>query len=301
MTDTDLIARLYPFEDNFDYVSETIELNSSRYVPPRPRPSLAPRLDRSTRRDRQPTQEPEDHGDKLDSKACLELRFSHGPQTRHGFVLGSDPFSDIVLLNVPGISFHQLTITFDQHNRPIVQDLASLHGTEVTYDNEGKGMRSDFVWIVGGHRVPQKKESIVIQVHKNFKLSLVIYQHETTSQQYIDNVNRFRHGTTDADRLVDRLDLRSRPQTEYVSGAHTPGSGPIHLRKKVGEGAFGVVTHCWDVSTGVEYVLKEPSEKAIKKNRVDVNAWKKEARIMGQISHVSWWTHSLAVSLLMTR
>lgn len=260
---------------------------SSRYVQPRPRPSLAPRLDRYTRRDRQPTQEPEDHGEKLDHKACLELRFSHGPQTRHGLVLGSDPLSDIVLLNVPGISFHHLAITFDQHNRPIVQDLGSLHGTEVTYDSEGKGVRSDFVWIIGGHDVPRKKQSIIIKIHKDFKFLLVVYHHEITSEQYIDSVNGFRQGTSDADHLFDRLDLRSRPQTERTSRTHTPGSGPIHLRKKLGQGAFGVVNHCWDVSTGDEYALKEPSEKAIKKNKVDVSAWKKEARVMGRISHVS--------------
>ncbi len=159
MADTDLIARLYPFDDNFRYGSETTKLNSSRYVPPHPpRPSTVTPLDQYSRRNRQPTQEPEDHGDSLDQFPCLELRFSHGPQTRHGFVLGSDPFSDIVLLNVPGISFHHLAITFDQHNRPIVQDLGSLHGTEVTYENEGKGVRSDFVWIVGGHRVPQRRK-----------------------------------------------------------------------------------------------------------------------------------------------
>ena len=148
MADSDLIARLYPFEDDFHYARETIGLieNHSRYVPPgRSRPSLAPRPDQYSRRDRHPTQEPEDHGNSLDHIACLELRFSHGPQTRYGIVLGSDPSSDIVLLNVPGISFHHLALTFDQHNRPIVQDLGSLCGTEVTYDKEGQGVRSNFV------------------------------------------------------------------------------------------------------------------------------------------------------------
>lgn len=286
MADTDLIARLYPFDDDFFYASETIELNRSRYNPSgRPRPSLAAQSD--SRRDRQSTQEPEDHGDKLDNKACLQLRFSHGSQTRHGMVLGLDPLSDIVLLNVPGISFHHLAITFDQQNRLIVQDLGSSHGTEVTYENEGKGERSDFVWIVSGHRVPQQMRSIVIKLHKNFKFLMIVYHHEITSQHYIDNVHRFRQGTADAGLLVDRLVLRSRPQTEHASGAHTPGSGPIHIRKKLGEGSFGVVTHCWNVSTGDEYALKEPSENSIKKNKVDVNSWKKEARIMGQISHVS--------------
>ena len=288
MTDTDLVARLYAFDDeNFHYVSETIELNASRFVPRRPRPSTTTQLGQYNRRDRQPTQEPEDHGNGLDSKACLELRFSHGPQTRRGFVLGSDPLSDIVLLNVPGLSFHHLAISFDQHNRPIVQDFGSLHGTEVTYDNEGKGVRSNFVWIVGGDEVPKEKESIVIKMHKYFKFLMVVYHHEITSQQYIDNVYRFRQGTTDTDHLVDQLDLRSRPQTERASGAHTPGSGPIHLKKKVGRGAFGVVSHYWDVSTGDEFAVKEPSSDAIKKNRVDFNAWKKEARIMERISHVS--------------
>ena len=128
---------------------------------------------------------------------------------------------------------------------------------------------------------------MVITIHDCFKFLMVVYHHEVTSQQYIDNINRFRQGTADADHLVDRLDLRSRPQTERASGAHTPRAGPIHLRKKLGEGAFGVVTHFWDVSTGDEYALKEPSNNAIKKNKVDIDAWKKEAHVMGQISHVS--------------
>ncbi len=288
MADTDLIARLYPFQDACCYALETVESNHSRYVPPRrPRPSLPSRPDQFSRRDRQPTQEPEDHGDRLDHSPCLELRFSHGPQTRHGIVLGSDPSSDIVLLDIPGISFHHLAITFDQHNRPIVKDLGSLHGTEVTYNEEGQGARSDFVWIVGGHEIVEERQCIVITIHEFFRLLVVVYRHEIRSQWYIDNVNQFRQGTADADHLVNQLDLRSRPHTVRASGTHTPGAGPIHLRKKLGEGGFGVVTHFWDVSTGDEYALKEPSEEAVKKHKVNVDAWKKEARIMGRISHVS--------------
>jgi serine/threonine-protein kinase Chk2 len=253
MTDTDLIARLYPFEDSIRYAMDAIELeeNRSRRVPGRPnRPSLDPRPDRYSRRDRQPTQEPEDLGDSLDHTPCLELRFSQGPRSRYGLVFGLDPLCDIVLPNVPGISFHHLAITFDQQSRPIVQDLGSLYGTEVTYDKEGQGARTNFVWIVGGHNIPRKKKNIIIRIHKHLKFLMVVYQHDKTSQQYIDNINRFNQGTADAENLVNQLDLGSRLQTAHASGARTPGAGPIYLRKKLGEGAFGVVTHFWDVSTG---------------------------------------------------
>jgi hypothetical protein len=174
----------------------------------------------------------------------LELRFSRGRQTPYGFVFRWDSNSDIVLPStITTISFHHFALTFDDHYRPIVKDLGSANGTEVTYDTQGEGKRSDFVWIIGGHDVPQRMKAIVININKNLKFQIVVAHHDITSPRYIDNVNRFRHGTANAENLFGRLDLRSRPQTERASGAHTPGTGPIVLRKKLGEGTFRVVTH----------------------------------------------------------
>ncbi len=284
MADTDLIACLYPFEDDSGNTSEMIERIKNhipaRYTRPKPH---------YDRRDRAPTEEPEQRqGDRLDYLPRLEFRFSRGPQTSHGFVFGWDQKSDVVLPWMQGISYHHFALTFDDHIRPIVKDLESLDGTEVIYDKQGHGKRRDFIWIIGGHDVPQEKKSIVINANNHLKFQIVVAHHDITSQLYIDNVNRFRQGTVSADNLFGRLDLGSRPPTERASGAHTPGTGAIVLRKKLGEGSFGVVTHVWNVSNADEYALKQPSVKAIQKRRVDVDAWEKEARIMGRISHVSY-------------
>ncbi|KAK4151490.1 kinase-like domain protein [Chaetomidium leptoderma] len=269
MADTDLIACLYPFVDRKVVGQEAenvvkADANENRRVPPRliEQPQLS-------RRERESTPLEQQCGDvpAYFYRPGLELRFSHGPQTPYGFV------------------FHHFALTFDDHYRPIIKDLGSFNGTEVTYDKQGEGKRSDFVWIIGGHEVPQEKKAIVININKNLKFQIVAAHHDITSPGYIDNVNRFRQGTANAENLFGRLDLRSRPQTELASGAHTPGTGPIVLRKHLGEGTFGVVTHLWDVSTADECALKEPSEGAIWKRWVSVDEWMEEARIMRLVSH----------------
>ena len=283
MADTDLIACLYPYEDNFGHAKIAVE-NDSRHIPAR----LSQSRVQYGRRDRVPTEEPEQHGvGPLDYLPRIELRFSNPPKTSHGFVAGWDENSDIVLPWIQGISFHHFALTFDEQNRIVVRDLVSFTGTEVTYDSQGQGKRSGFVWIVGGHDTLEEKTSVVINVNTSLKFQIVVSRHDITSQQYVNDVNRFRQGIADMDNLLDQLDLRSRPQTQRPSGAQTPGTGPIVLKKVLGEGAYGVVSHVWDVSTGEEHALKEPSAKAIRAGKVQDDMWKKEARIMGRITHVS--------------
>lgn len=290
MADTDLVACLYPFEDNWNHAKEVIEkLNESRCVPGR----LSLPEVQYGRHDREPTEEPgNSEASPLDYLPRIELRFSHGPRTSNGFVFGWDENSDIVLPWARGISFHHFAVTFDGRNYPVVKDLGSFSGIEVTYDRKGQGKRRDFVWIVGGYPIPEQT-SIIINVNEQLKFQIVVPYHDISSQLYVDNVNKFRQGTTGVDNLVGQLDLRSRPPTERTSGTHTPGTGPIVLKKALGEGGFGVVSYMWDVSTGAEHALKEPSSKAIRANIVDIDAWMKEARIMGQISHVSYTSIAL--------
>lgn len=294
MADIDLIARLYPFDDETRWAKRVVEvLNPSRYVgkPPQPSPGL-----RHSRYVRHPTEPPEDQNG-LDCPH-LELRFSRRPRTNVGFVFGKDPdTSDIVLVDEKGISEHHCTITFendfkcDSRYRLVIRDLKSSYGTSVAYNNEAGrdkgGVRRDFRWIISGHDTPNEKRTIVLELHKNLKFQIVVSRHDITSQLYTDNVDWFRQGATSMDDLFRRLGLPSRLPTEPASGVRTPGTGAILLRKTLGEGAFGVVTHIWNVSNADEYALKEPSRKAIREGTVDINAWKKEARIMGRISHVS--------------
>lgn len=294
MADTDLIACLYPADDGgVENALDAIETykETSLYVPPlfsRPKPQYG-RCDRESTEPLQQSDVPA-----YLHSPCLQLRFSHGPQTPHGFVFGWDPKCDIVLPWMPGISYHHFALTFDEQYRPIVKDLRSLNGTQVTYDNQGHGLRSDFVWIVGGHDIPNETTSIVIHVNEDLKLQIVMSRYDKTSQLHIDNVNRFHQGTADAEDLHE-LNLRSRLQTERASGAQTPSTRPIVLRKRLGKGGFGIVTHLWDVSTGNEYALKEPTKDAIRNKEVDIRAWKREADVMRQISHVGFQTYSFSV------
>ncbi|KAK3305052.1 protein kinase [Chaetomium strumarium] len=288
MADTDLIACLYPFVDedvDGREAKKVIKENENRRVPARLTETEQPQLSRCSR-ESTPLEQPRQKVPAYFHHPGLEFRFSRGPQTSHGFVFGRDKNSDVVLnCGIQSLSAHHFALTFDDHYRPIIKDLGSFNGTEVTYDKQGKGRRRNFVWIIGGHDIPREKKAIVITISPNLKFQIVVAHHDITSQQYIDNVNRFRQGTADAENLLGRLEVRSRPQTERASGAHTPGTGPIVLRKKLGEGTFGVVTHLWNVSTADECALKEPSGQAIRERRVEVDAWRKEARIMGRVSH----------------
>ncbi|KAM4055713.1 kinase [Hirsutella rhossiliensis] len=285
MADQDVIARLYASDRSYKYASKAILINKSRYAAPQlgsPSPTEASQS-RETRGSTEPLDEP--RGLEHLYEPCLELRFSHGPQTDAGFVFGSDPNSDIVLPNINGISFHHCALTFDAQNRPVMQDLDSLNGTAVSYDNEaGDQVRSDFTWIIGGHQIPQKK-AITASLNSFLGFRIVVSKLDLASQSYIENVESFRRGSASPEKLLHRLDLTSRPRTEPASGARTPGTGPVILKRLLGEGSFGIVSHAWDVSTGAEYALKMPSKKAIRERRVDLEAWRNEAAIMGKISH----------------
>ncbi|RMD43974.1 hypothetical protein DV735_g1087, partial [Chaetothyriales sp. CBS 134920] len=278
----DIIAYLYPHGLGAmgEKALEAIEA-SPRYVPPR---RAQPTRTRYSRGERESTEPPEDQGTSaLDYLPCLEITFSDIPRTDRGLIFGSNPNCD-VFLDEKAISKVHFSLTFDEFNRPIIKDLNSLMGTQVTYDGEGKGARRDFQWIVGGDDIPQKMESIIITIPSTISFQVVVPSHPIMSPAYIDQVNRFKQGTATAEDLLNDLGL-SNPPTRPRTGAHTPGTGEIHLRKKLGEGSFGVVTHLWNVSTGDERVIKEPTLKAIQKGKVDEEAWHREARIMGQVSH----------------
>ncbi|KND91709.1 Serine/threonine-protein kinase par-1 [Tolypocladium ophioglossoides CBS 100239] len=279
MENADIIARVYPVPHVKKFATEAIE-RSARCV--FPNPEFEPTVEYG-RYDRAPTEPPEDDND-LDM-SYLEIKFSDIPRTSHGIVFGCDPDSDVVLPNLKGISKHHFSLIFDDANRLIVRDWGSLLGTEVTYDGEGHGKRSNFRWIVGGDRNPKEKTSILIKVHGTIEFQVVAAHHDLKSAEYIARVHRFRQGTATAEDLFRDLDLPQRPDTELPTGAHTPGRGEIYLRKKIGEGSFGVVTHFWHVSDGSEYALKEPTARAIRKRAVNHDVWCKEARLMGQISH----------------
>ncbi|KAF5018843.1 hypothetical protein F66182_9172 [Fusarium sp. NRRL 66182] len=274
----DIVARLYPH--GFGIVgkraSNAIKANS-RYVPP----LLAqPSLTRYSRHERESTEPPDNPGaSALDYLPYLVVRFSDVPRTDKGLVFGSNASCD-VLLDYRGVSGVHFSLTFDNYHRLVVKDFNSRMGTQVTYDGKGKGARTGFHWIVGGHRIPQGMEHIIITVAGVVSFQIIIPFHDITSPVYINKTKSFNQGTATAEGLFGALGL-SNSLTRRGTGANTPGTEEIQLKKKLGEGSYGVVTYLWNVSTGDERVIKAP----ISKGKVDEEGWRQEARIMSQVSH----------------
>ncbi|KAF1733994.1 DNA damage response protein kinase DUN1 [Beauveria bassiana] len=177
--------------------------------------------------------------------------------------------------------FQALCLTFDEFNCPIIKDMESLGGTQVTYDQQGHGYRRSFRWIIGDHDMIGRGISIVVAIYGVIALRIVIQAHEIMSPAYISAVKSFKRGMTTSEALLAELGL-SQPPTRDTK---TPGEGAIHLREHLGEGSFGVVTRLWNVSTGENRVVKAPHPKAIRNRQVDYDAWEEEASIMKLVSH----------------
>lgn len=279
----DLIACICPFDEGQDgHANRAILLceNLSRYVTARVEvPELPGRYSRESTA-------PLDGSDDTDAQDFiygngLQLTFTHGPKAGPGFLLGTDPSScDIVLPRRPNISRRHCYLTFDAHRRLILRD-QSTNGTVVQYHGEGRERRRHFTWIIGDPNSPERAKEVVIQVDQHLKF-LIVVNRPSFPQIYLDNVDRFLRGTAaNADLPLGALGIQSDAPTAGPSGLQTPSQDPILLTKKeLGRGAFSIVELVWDVSTGIEYASKTFHDP----QRFD---WRKEARIMRQISHVS--------------
>ncbi|KAF0318441.1 hypothetical protein GQ607_014359 [Colletotrichum asianum] len=277
-TQTDIIAQLYPVANVGERTTKAIKA-SSRYAPPLVE-ITEQHYDRNERQSTEPPVEPS--ASAYDYLPRLELRFSDIPRTSHGVVVGSDPECDFVL-PYRGISSRHFCLTFDRAGRLVVKDLGSLAGTEVTYGDEGHGKRANFCWIVGGHKIPNEKH-IIISVDQTISFHISVPYHDITSPEHAARVTRFLHGAASAEDLFSDLALPNRPGTELPTGTHTPGKGGIFLKRNLGQGSFGSVTHLWDVSTGREFALKEPTVDAARRQHLR-EEWEREAHIMRQTSH----------------
>ncbi|KAF2452263.1 kinase-like domain-containing protein [Lineolata rhizophorae] len=245
MTDPDIILYLYPNDGpGKKGAKEAISMpeNQSRYMPPRRRDALE-QHDIPSRQDRESTEQPEEQRG-LENSACLVLRFSHGAKTRLGVVAGCAANVDLPLRKQAGISRFHLTFTFDDKDRPIVRDLGSLCGTRVIYNGEEGERRSNFDYLLQGPRILGNKPP-VLNVTNKVQFKVVVPPRDITSQDYIGKVARFRQGTADPEDLFASLVLRSAPGTQPPTGEHTVPrlSDPSLYKKKLGEGAFGVVTY----------------------------------------------------------
>ncbi|KGQ09830.1 Serine/threonine-protein kinase RAD53 [Beauveria bassiana D1-5] len=278
--ESDIIAYIYPDGAHINRAKDVIKANR-HCVPPRLIEVRHSHCRRGDDRERQSTEPPEDSGaSSLDYLPSLVVRLSDIPRTDKGLLFGSNPNCDVVM-NYPGVSNIHFSLTFDEFNCPIIKDLESLGGTQVTYDQQGHGYRRSFRWIIGGHDMIGRGISIVVTIYGVIALQIVIQAHDIMSPAYISAVKSFKRGMTTSEALLAGLGL-SQPPTRDTK---TPGEGAIHLREHLGEGSFGVVTRLWNVSTGENRVVKAPHPKAIRNRQIDYDAWEEEASIMKLVSH----------------
>ncbi|KAI6443584.1 hypothetical protein MCOR15_011186 [Pyricularia oryzae] len=288
MTDPDIILYLYPIDGLGNKgASYAISLpeNKSRFVPAAA--SSSNNVHRS-RQDRDATEEPEERG-RFNGDPCIVLRFSQGARSRLGVVTGRAPDVDFVLPKLPGVSRFHLSFTFDDQNRPIVRDLGSLWGTKVTYDGEKGECRSKFDWLLQAPGSVRNEGKLpVLEVTPHIQFRVFVPRRDFTSQDHIDRVTAFRQGTADPGGMLASLVLHSGSRTTLPSGTQTPAhpSGTILYKRFLGNGVFGVVSYIWNVTTGEEYAVKEPLLEVIRSGQVIMKDWKKEANMMGALSHL---------------
>lgn len=259
--------------------------NKSRFVQARQntaKPHSIPR------HEREGTELPEEYG-LLENTDCLVVRFSHGARTNIGVVGGCAGNADLTFQDIPGVSKFHLAFTFeDKTNMPIARDLGSTGGTKVTYNGEPGERLSDFDWPLVGPSIANGKHPI-LNITDFIQFKVIVPRRDFTSPDYIEKVKQFRVGTEDPENLFASLIIRSLQGTRLPTGQQTPSTGArsrqILYKEELGEGAFGVVTYVWNVTTREEYVVKSPLQKLMKTGQVNKNSWRKEAKIMGSISH----------------
>ncbi|KAK5997509.1 Serine/threonine-protein kinase Chk2-like protein [Cladobotryum mycophilum] len=281
---TDEIARLYP-ADAFG--------NSLRAVTKYNKGQPAQQSSRSgshrDRHEREHTELAEDGVDSDDRLPSVVLSFGQRPRNHRGFVMGCGEDCDFILPDLFGISRQHCAITFDKNHYLVVRDLGSLNGMTVLYDGENHGQRRNFTWIIGGHEITHRK-TVVLQFNESLKFRIAVPRRDIASQAYIDQVDWFRHRTSDSHDIFASLRLQNRTQTfaalrQYDASTPRLSTAQVLLTRPIGEGTYGEVIHVWNASTGEQYALKKPCQQA---DELGVDVWRSEAQILAGLKHVCW-------------
>ena len=271
----------------FEAATHAISLpsNALRYVTQRPalptekgakklRAAPPARRSRTSRRTRQTTEDPEEQ-DPLLYTPCLAIDLNKPPKTPIGLVGGRNPDLDLYFDEVVGASRHHLSFTFNKDYHFIVRDLGSKGGTTVVYGTQGDGPRRYGEWIIGGHKFLEDKGPITVKMTEHLQFRVVVPIYDPTCPVFRAKVDTFRKGSAGFDDLF--LDLKftvRRSETRLQTGAQTPSRGSATLKRKLGEGTFGVVHYVCDCRTGREVARKTP------KDSYNARRWKKEVLLM---------------------
>ena len=292
MADTDVLAWLYPAVDTQGGEEASLAITRNKhkdcYVPPRRQRSerASPQhLSLYLQEQREDTEETQVH-DVLEYLPCLEISLSRIPKGSRGLEVGWDPCADIWIPKIPKVSARHFSLTFNDQYSLIVKDLDSRIGTSVRYNNQRSGSRNS-EWIVGGHEhLDKERFMITVRPTREIEFRIVVAPFDRTSPVFRAKVDKFRAGSDKLDQIFDGIGIQT--PTALPTGIQTPRKDDFVLRKEIGRGGFAVVHHSWNTRSGRQYACKEPLEKL---RGLQLEAWEKEAYLLGRVEHVSLYAY----------
>ncbi|KAL6874267.1 hypothetical protein HDV57DRAFT_242852 [Trichoderma longibrachiatum] len=124
---------------------------------------------------------------------AIQLAFSQPPKRPGSFIIGTDPRTcDIVLPCVEGISKQHCALTFDAQSRLVLSDFSEW-GTQVWYDWESNGDRTDYAWLLSSgcsHEFPNMVRRITVDI-QGVRFQVVVNDHTADWDAFRERVDRF--------------------------------------------------------------------------------------------------------------
>lgn len=120
-----------------------------------------------------------------------------------------------------------------------------------------------------------------LTVAPTLKFKVKVHKHDYKSPEHISKVKKFLAGTEEPGTLFESLKIQTEQAQKRVPV--DPSSSPVFPKKMIGQGSFSVVNYVYDLIRRVDFVEKTPSPHGQGYNE---SIWRKEAKLMGKISHV---------------
>lgn len=93
---------------------------------------------------------------------AIQISFDQAPKRPGSYIIGTDPRTcDVVLPALPGISRQHCSLRFDGQSRLVLEDFSDK-GTQVWYDWESCGDKTDYTWVLSS--APGTNERITIDI-----------------------------------------------------------------------------------------------------------------------------------------
>lgn len=183
---------------------------------------------------------------------AIQISFDHGPRRPGSFIFGTDPRTcDIVLPPLSGISSQHCSLSFDDQSRLVLKDF-SERGTQVWYDWESSGDKTDYTWILSS--APHTQQRITVDV-QGVRLQVVSNDYPNKDvKAYKEKVDAFCKQPPWVDELTIGWDRTSTPPVAPLFDA-APLFRQIFVKGLVSDRPLGEI-YLWNMARPWEPMAK---------------------------------------------